>query len=251
LGTELGVADLEALGIAIEGAALVAHGRVDEGMRRLDQAAAVAAGEDFELPISPAWALCIMIAVCERVGDFGRVAQWCEAMRSIGERLNGRHLIDVCRSAYGHVLASRGEWPAAETELLAALADLEAMRPGMAPDGLARLGELRARQGRSDEARALFERARPHRAALVGLGTLALEAGDARGGCEHGGTDPAPDRTGRADRTDPPLWSCWRERRRSWTRPRRPLRRGPSSRASQSGSAPPTFVAESAWWRVS
>jgi len=184
LGAELAVADLEALGLAIEGAALVVQGRVDEGMRRLDEASAVAAGEDFELPISPAWALCILISVCERVGDFARVAQWCEAMRSMGEGLNGRHLIGVCRSAYGQVLTCRGEWPAAEAELMAALADLEEMRPGMAPDGLARLGELRARQGRTDEARVLFERARPHRAALVGLGALALESGDARGAAD-------------------------------------------------------------------
>jgi ATP/maltotriose-dependent transcriptional regulator MalT len=184
LGAELGVPDLEALGIAIEGAALVVQGRVDQGLRRLDEAAAVSAGEDFELPISPAWALCILIAVCERVGDFDRVAQWCEAMRSIGDRLNGRHLVGVCRSAYGQVLACRGEWPAAEAELVAALADLEAMRPGMAPDGLARLGELRVRQGRTEEARALFERALPHRPALVGLGTLTLEEGDAQGAAD-------------------------------------------------------------------
>ncbi len=179
LGAELRVPDLEALGIALDGAARVVQGRVDEGLRRLDEAAAVCVGEEFELPISPAWALCILIAVCERVGDFARVAQWCEAMRSMGERLNGRHLIGVCRSAYGQVLTCRGEWPAAEAELVAALADLEAMRPGMAPDGLARLGELRVRQGRIEEARALFERALPHRPALVGLGTLALEEGDA------------------------------------------------------------------------
>jgi DNA-binding CsgD family transcriptional regulator len=184
LGTELNVPDLEALGIAIEGAARVVQGQVEGGMRRLDEAAALCAGEEFELPISPAWALCILIAVCERVGDFARVVQWCEAMRSVGERLNGRHLIGVCRSAYGQVLTCRGEWPAAETELIAALADLEAMRPGMAPDGLARLGELRARQGRFEEARALFERALPHRPALVGLGTLALEEGDARGAAD-------------------------------------------------------------------
>jgi ATP/maltotriose-dependent transcriptional regulator MalT len=184
LGGGLSVPDLEALGIAIEGAARVVQGRVDEGLRRLDEAAAVSAGEEFELPISPAWALCILIAVCERVGDFARVAQWCAAMRSIGERVNGRHLIGVCRSAYGQVLVCRGEWPAAEAELVAALADLEAMRPGMAPDGLARLGELRARQGRIDEARALFERALPHRPALVGLGTLALEQGDAIGAAD-------------------------------------------------------------------
>jgi ATP/maltotriose-dependent transcriptional regulator MalT len=184
LGAELSVPDLEALGIAIEGAARVVQGHVDEGLRRLDEAAAVCAGEEFELPISPAWTLCILIAVCERVGDFDRVAQWCEVMRSIGERLNGRHLIGVCRSAYGQVLACRGEWPAAEAELIAALADLEAMRPGMAPDGLARLGELRVRQGRIEEARALFERALPHRPALVGLGTLALEEGDALGAAD-------------------------------------------------------------------
>jgi DNA-binding CsgD family transcriptional regulator len=144
----------------------------------------VSAGEEFELPISPAWALCILIAVCERVGDFARVVQWCEAMRSIGDRLNGRHLVGVCRSAYGQVLVCRGEWPAAEAELVGALADLEAMRPGMAPDGLARLGELRARQGRTEEARALFERALPHRPALVGLGTLALQEGDALGAAD-------------------------------------------------------------------
>ena len=184
LGTELGVPDLEALGIALEGAARVVQGEVDQGLRRLDEAAALCVGEEFELPISPAWALCILIAVCERVGDFDRVVQWCEGMRSIGERLNGRHLIGVCRSAYGQVLACRGEWPAAELELVAALADLEAMRPGMAPDGLARLGELRARQGRAEEARALFERALPHRSALIGLGTLALEEGDALGAAD-------------------------------------------------------------------
>ncbi len=184
LGTGLSVPDLEALGIAIEGASRVAQGQVDEGLRRLDEAAALCVGEEFELPISPAWALCILISVCERVGDFDRVVQWCEAMRSIGERLNGRHLIGVCRSAYGKVLACRGEWPAAELELVAALADLEAMRPGMAPDGLARLGELRARQGRSEEARVLFERALPHRSALVGLGTLALEEDDAAGAAD-------------------------------------------------------------------
>jgi ATP/maltotriose-dependent transcriptional regulator MalT len=98
--------------------------------------------------------------------------------------MKGRHLIGVCRSAYGQVLVCRGDWPAAEEELVAALADLEAMRPGMAPDGLARLGELRIRQGRIDEARALFERALPHRPALVGLGTLALEQGDAVGAAD-------------------------------------------------------------------
>ena len=51
---------------------------------------------------------------------------------------------------------------------------METARPGMAAGGLVRLGELRARQGRADDACALFERAGA--AGLVGLGELALEA---------------------------------------------------------------------------
>jgi ATP/maltotriose-dependent transcriptional regulator MalT len=180
IGSSFGVADLEAVGLALEGEALVLSGRADEGMRRLDEAAAIVSGEDFELAISPAWAQCILISSCEYVGDLGRVTQWCAAMQSLGERLNGRHVIGVCRSAYGHVLAARGDWAGAEVELVAAVDDLEGTRPGLAPGGVARLAELRVRQGRVEEGRALFERALPHPRALTGLGTLALDAGDAR-----------------------------------------------------------------------
>lgn len=184
LGHELGVADLEALGLALEGEALVMAGAIEEGMRCLDGAAALATGERFELSISPAFTQCILIGVCEKAGDFGRVAQWCEAMRLQGERLNGRHVIGVCRSSYGNVLTARGEWSQAEAELTDALGALEATRPGMAPAGLVRLGELRIRQGRTEEGRALFERAGPDRLALVGLGSLALREGDARGAAD-------------------------------------------------------------------
>ena len=54
----------------------------------------------------------------------------------------------------------------------------------MAAGGLARLGELRARQGRLDEARALFTQAGSHLRAIVGLGVLALEAGDPAGAAD-------------------------------------------------------------------
>ena len=53
LGRGLGVPDLEALGLALEGSALVLRGQVDEGMRRLDEASAIAAGEDLHLPVTP------------------------------------------------------------------------------------------------------------------------------------------------------------------------------------------------------
>jgi DNA-binding CsgD family transcriptional regulator/tetratricopeptide (TPR) repeat protein len=178
LGQSLGVPDLEAVGLALQGISLVRRGRVDDGMRLLDEASAVAAGEVLRWPISRGWALCYLISACEGVGDFPRATQWCEAARGLAERWDARQMIGVCRSAYGNVLATGGDWAAAELELMAAVGDLEAARPGMASGGVARLGELRARQGRTEEARALFERAGSHPRAIVGLGALALEAGD-------------------------------------------------------------------------
>ena len=150
-----------------------------DGLRRLDEASAIATGEELQLPISLGWALCYVIAACEGMGDFPRATQWCKVMRASSERWGARHSRGICRSSYGTVLACCGDWEAAETELTGALTDLEAARPGMAGGGLVRLAELRARQGRIDEARELFERAGSHRLAVLGLGRLALDAGDA------------------------------------------------------------------------
>jgi len=178
LGRKFGVADLEAVGLALEGIAAVVRGNVDEGMRRLDEASAIAASEELQLPISQGWALCYLISACEGVGDFPRAAQWCQVTRAFAERWGARQLLGVCRSAYGRVLATGGDWVAAEAELTAAVGDLEVSRPGMAGGGFVRLGELRMRQGRDDEARALFERAGTHPLAVLGLGEMALDAGD-------------------------------------------------------------------------
>jgi DNA-binding CsgD family transcriptional regulator len=179
LGREHGVPDLEAIGLAQEGAALIVQGDVRGGMRRLEEASAVAAGGELQLPISEGWAACYCISASEDACDFPRAAQWCRAMRDFTDRWGGRQLLGVCRATYGRVLATGGDWAAAEAELAAAVADLEAARPGMAAGGLVRLAELRARQGRVEEARALLDRALPDSRALVALGELALEGGDA------------------------------------------------------------------------
>ena len=177
IGRDHRVADLEAMGLALGGTALVLSGRVAEGMRRLDEASAIAAGEPLEHPLTHAWTLCCVISACDGVGDFPRAAQWCAVMRDFSDRWGGRQILGICRSVYGRVLATQGDWPAAETELTAAVADLEAARPGMSGGGLARLAELRARQGRTEDARALLVRAGP--SGQLGLAELALDEGDA------------------------------------------------------------------------
>jgi len=75
------------------------------------------------------------------------------------------------------VLIWRGGWADAEAELAAATRDLEVARPPLAVQALARLGELRRRQGRLDEAARLFERAESQPVARLGQAMLALDRG--------------------------------------------------------------------------
>ena len=72
----------------------------------------------------------------------------------------------------------RGAWDEAERELTQACDELAICRPAMTTDGLARLGELRRRQGRLDEAAALFDRSGAHPIASLGRAAMALDQGD-------------------------------------------------------------------------
>ncbi len=93
-------------------------------------------------------------------------------------------LFAVCRTQYASVCIWRGTWSEADRELTLATEELAAARPAMTAEGLVRLTELRRRQGRLEEASAMFERAEPHPQASLGLGHLALDRGDARMGAD-------------------------------------------------------------------
>jgi LuxR family transcriptional regulator, maltose regulon positive regulatory protein len=177
IGRRVGSVDAEMLGRSLEGLALVTAGRVEEGMSRLDEAAAaVVAGEVTDLAAA-ADACCAMIFACERVRDFDRAAQWCAHIREVARRTTQRSLLAVCRTHYAAVLIARGDWPAAETELRTAADVLGEIYPAMLPDALGRYGELRRRQGRLDEAESLFRRAEPHPRGRIGLAQLDLDRG--------------------------------------------------------------------------
>ncbi len=179
LARSVAARDLELVATAILGSALIAAGEVVEGVRRLDEAAAMAVGEDYADALAPGWALCHTVSSCTDVGEFGRAAQWSRTMHGFSLRWSSRHFFGVCRTAYGAVLATHGDWPTAEQELTSAMDDLRATRPGLAAPTAVRLGQLRVRQGRTDEARRLFESALPHAQAVVAIGELDLAAGDA------------------------------------------------------------------------
>ena len=75
-------------------------------------------------------------------------------------------------------MIDRGSWDEAESTLVEARRELELRRPALAASAIARLGELRRRQGRADEAAALFAEAPAHPLSLLGRAELALDGGD-------------------------------------------------------------------------
>ncbi|GAC1603797.1 MAG: hypothetical protein NVS3B21_32620 [Acidimicrobiales bacterium] len=178
VGHRVGSPDLEIQALALRGLALVGRGQVSEGMRLLDEASAAAlAGEVKDL--GSIWIpCCFLMWGCEQIRDWDRAGQWCARVRHFCEDANWLGSpYSLCRCHYGAVLLWRGEWAAAEAELRHAADDLAQQRPWFASDALARLGELRRRQGHGAEAKVLFARARPALAARVGLAELHLDQG--------------------------------------------------------------------------
>jgi ATP/maltotriose-dependent transcriptional regulator MalT len=177
--------DLEMLGRAIQGLALVASGAVAEGMRGLDEVnAAVVAGELKDL-VAIGLSCCYMIAACDRVRDYDRAVQWCTRLKAFCATWGLRPLFAVCRTQYASICMWRGTWLEAEAELISARDELAASRPAMTADAVVRLAELRRRQGRLTEAAALLDQVEPHGLALLGRAELAYDRADWRAAAEQ------------------------------------------------------------------
>ena len=174
LGRRFAAPELEMLGLGLEGRALVSEGELEEGMRRLDEATTVALQGEARLLYCVAWACCYVISACERVRDYERATQWCGR---VGEFCTQHDifLLNTCRAHYASVLSWQGRWDEAESQLSAAVEGLTASRPPMVGDALARLGDLRRRQGRLDDAEELFARTETHSLTLLGRAALALD----------------------------------------------------------------------------
>jgi LuxR family maltose regulon positive regulatory protein len=156
LGRSLGRVDLELIGLAVEGLALVFEGKVEAGLRRLDHAAAAAVAGELNEPVLAGWACCYVLYACESIRDHDRAEQWSRETELFAERMHVRYLFRVCRTHLAGVLVGFGAWEDAEAELRERIAELQATRPLQSAEGVVRLGELRRRQGRIDEAAALF-----------------------------------------------------------------------------------------------
>jgi LuxR family transcriptional regulator, maltose regulon positive regulatory protein len=178
LGRQLGVPDLEMLGLGLQGATLVACAEFEEGMRCLDEATVAALQGEATIPIAAAWACCFMVSACSAARDYERAFEWCDRIAAFADRYGSRYMLAFCRAEYGAVHLWRGRWADAERMLEASVEDFSRSRPAMVGAPLAGLAELRRRQGRGIEAAALLDRAGSSTAAQLCRARQALDQGN-------------------------------------------------------------------------
>lgn len=148
--------DLELVALADLGVVLVAQGRLDEGMRMLDEAMAGTMGGERRRLETVVYNCCSMLAACHLAGDIGRATQWCRVADEFMRDVSCPFLFARCRVHYGSLLFAKGQWDRADGELRAALELAESVGPGPRAEALTQLAELRIRQGRLEEAEELL-----------------------------------------------------------------------------------------------
>jgi DNA-binding CsgD family transcriptional regulator len=158
LGRRLRIADLEAEALQALGRVLVDQGQVREGLGLLDEAMLLAL-EGRLGPYSTGKVYCSLITACEAIGDYRRATEWTEATA----RWSSRHPFAVfpglCRVHRAWALQCRGDWRAAEDEVVRACAELRTASPHHAAAGFVELGEVRRRVGDLAGAESAFQEA--------------------------------------------------------------------------------------------
>jgi DNA-binding CsgD family transcriptional regulator len=136
------------------GVALVAQGRVEEGVRCLDEAMAVSLGTAGS-PDTVVFTSCMVMTSCAECAEFAHAVHWVRATIAFTEQYGCPFLYAECRILYGAVLLATGEWRQAEDELVAGLELARGAVPALHRLAVATIAELWVGQGRVEEAERL------------------------------------------------------------------------------------------------
>jgi DNA-binding CsgD family transcriptional regulator len=171
-------ADLELCALGDLGLTLVTAGSVEEGLALIDEAMAGTLGGELRRLDTVVTTCCDMLVACDLAGDLQRATQWCQVADEFIRTYGCPFLYSRCRTLYGGVLLAKGRWAEAERELQAAIRMAEGAGPASHAEALARLADLRLRQGRLEEAEALLPEPAGGRAAARTAARLRLARGE-------------------------------------------------------------------------
>ena len=174
--------DLEAMGLMLQGQALVTKGQVREGMALMDEATIAAVSGELSLDAT-GWVYCGTIGACRDRQDYRRAGEWTEAALRWCERQSVNGFPGICRVQRAEILALRGALARAEQE--ARLARDELARWDFAAvigESVYEIGFIRLRMGDLPAAEEAFREAHElGRRPEPGMSLIRLAEGKAAG----------------------------------------------------------------------
>jgi tetratricopeptide (TPR) repeat protein len=177
IARRVGDMDLQALALQDRGRVLVALGRVKDGMALIDEAMTAATAGELT-PRTTGRAYCNMMSTCERLGDFGRAAEWYDAAYGWCEPHADSGYPGICRVHRAGILRLRGALKEAEHEARRAAEELGDFLADVAGEAFYELGEIRLRMGDLPGAGEMFGEAHSRgRDPQPGLALLRLAEG--------------------------------------------------------------------------
>jgi hypothetical protein len=180
----LGDRDLSTLALAFQGLAHVHLGRVDQGLRLLDEAMAAAMTGDLG-PIATGLTYCRTMSACLDLFDYRRASEWTEAIQRGAARGHSIGFPGDCSTHRLALLIVRGKWTEASEEAIVACSTARELDLNHVALALAELGDLRLRQGALDLAADAYRQAHELGTdAQPGLALLALAQGSVEAALE-------------------------------------------------------------------
>jgi class 3 adenylate cyclase len=146
IGTSFDVADLQAMGLHLEGRALLAKGQVERGMALLDEATATAVSGELS-PQVTGRVYCSTVSACWGLADYQRAGEWTDAVERWCRRQSINGFPGLCRVHRAQLMKLRGLWREAEAQALLAVQELAAWFPLSIGEAMAAIGEIRLRSG--------------------------------------------------------------------------------------------------------
>jgi tetratricopeptide (TPR) repeat protein len=178
IARRVGDTDLEALAVQDRGRILVALGRVADGMALMDDAMTAATAGELT-PRTTGRAYCNMMSTCERLGDYGRAAEWHEAAYRWCAPHAESGFPGICRVHRAGILRMRGALPEAEQEARRAAEELGDFLTDVSGEAFYELGEIRVGMGDHPAADTMFAEAHARgRDPQPGLALLRLAQGN-------------------------------------------------------------------------
>jgi class 3 adenylate cyclase len=138
--------DLMALALHDQGRALVATGKVQEGMALIDEATVAAVGGELSAWVTGA-IYCNTITACQRLADVRRAGEWTQAAKRWCERQSIAGFPGMCRVYRAEVMRLRGAWSEAEEEARRACEELKEFNVGYCAEAFYEVGEIRLHTG--------------------------------------------------------------------------------------------------------